>query len=104
MTSVGEAADPAIGSELACGRHWIDIVASRQNSGSAGVAQLVERRFCKPQVVGSIPTPGSIRVLAANLASETTADSDRRPLEKFAGHCSTEHRRKEATAENRQPE
>ncbi|MEA2476745.1 MAG: hypothetical protein QOC87_944 [Actinomycetota bacterium] len=28
----------------------------------AGLAQLAEQRFCKPQVVGSIPTPGSLGV------------------------------------------
>ena len=28
----------------------------------AGVAQLAEQRFCKPQVIGSIPISGSSRV------------------------------------------
>ena len=28
-------------------------------SGKAGIAQLVEQRFCKPLVVGSIPTAGT---------------------------------------------
>jgi hypothetical protein len=31
---------------------------ARYNRGRAGIAQLVEQRFCKPLVVGSIPTAG----------------------------------------------
>ena len=36
---------------------YIDTFSSR--GLSAGVAQLAEQRFCKPQVAGSIPTAGS---------------------------------------------
>jgi hypothetical protein len=32
----------------------------KKNGESAGVAQLVEQRFCKPQVVGSSPFSSSI--------------------------------------------
>ena len=32
---------------------------SRLETSLAGLAQLVEQRLCNPQVVGSIPTPGS---------------------------------------------
>jgi hypothetical protein len=35
----------------------------------AGLAQMVEQRFCKPKVAGSIPATGTTRILEIRLVS-----------------------------------
>jgi hypothetical protein len=47
---------------------------------SAGIAQLVEQRFCKPLVVGSIPTAG-----ISNIPLHVVASARRRDVHV---HCS----------------
>ena len=51
------------GREIGQRGHSISVLASKRfrqhKAGHAGLAQLVEQRFCKPKVAGSIPATGT---------------------------------------------
>jgi hypothetical protein len=75
----------------------IPVARSSKMPGAAGVAQLVERQFCKLDVVGSIPSPGSrfSVVCRRNLLEKVTTvrplriPTARSPAE--ATYCQSKH-------------